>query len=351
MTGLAVAYDDVVDVYLKVWGDEWSVGLDHLESRMILPASGAAGDVLVWGHPDSVDGVTALGTDGGVPSLAADGIPSRQWVEFRVVFPADWLTSTAGATVRSGNGLAGIRAEEEATAERTAATRKGIRDSLLVGAGAAALLPLYLAAAYRRHGKEPRVDYDREYEQSPPTALHPALVGSLLRQGKANEADFVATMFDLIRKGVLTAAPATVERETWGGLRKEQISDLEIGLGPDTGTLRDFERSTLTVMKRILGDGPRSLTEFRKVIREDAAANAKTYDVFEAKTRKALIRDRLLNQDGLKASYWLIGLSAALGVLGWFVRCASCGCAGPRSGRWKRLAGRRSVAISRTSAA
>ena len=27
LRGVAVAYDDVVDVNLKVWGDEWDVGL------------------------------------------------------------------------------------------------------------------------------------------------------------------------------------------------------------------------------------------------------------------------------------------------------------------------------------
>ena len=57
MTGLAVAYDDVVDVYLQVWGDEWKVDLDQIEAVMRLPGSAAAGDVLVWGHPSSVQGV------------------------------------------------------------------------------------------------------------------------------------------------------------------------------------------------------------------------------------------------------------------------------------------------------
>jgi uncharacterized membrane protein len=39
MTGLAKAYDDVVDVNFQVWGDQWSVGLDRLEARMALPAT------------------------------------------------------------------------------------------------------------------------------------------------------------------------------------------------------------------------------------------------------------------------------------------------------------------------
>ena len=35
--GLAVAYDDVVDVNLRVWGHEWPSGLGSLASSMQLP--------------------------------------------------------------------------------------------------------------------------------------------------------------------------------------------------------------------------------------------------------------------------------------------------------------------------
>ncbi|MGZ8754350.1 MAG: DUF2207 domain-containing protein, partial [Acidimicrobiia bacterium] len=51
MLGLAVAYDDVVDVNLKVWGDQWDQPLGNLYATMDLPGQPASGDVLVWGHP------------------------------------------------------------------------------------------------------------------------------------------------------------------------------------------------------------------------------------------------------------------------------------------------------------
>jgi Predicted membrane protein (DUF2207) N-terminal domain len=35
--GLAVAYDDVVDVNLKVWGDHWPVPVYDLRAEMVLP--------------------------------------------------------------------------------------------------------------------------------------------------------------------------------------------------------------------------------------------------------------------------------------------------------------------------
>jgi uncharacterized membrane protein len=37
LSGLAVAYDDVVDVYWQAWGDEWQEPLDSLDAAMTLP--------------------------------------------------------------------------------------------------------------------------------------------------------------------------------------------------------------------------------------------------------------------------------------------------------------------------
>lgn len=50
LTGLAVAWDDVVDVYLQVWGDEWEAELSSLRARVRVPRPGGEG-VLVWGTP------------------------------------------------------------------------------------------------------------------------------------------------------------------------------------------------------------------------------------------------------------------------------------------------------------
>ena len=47
--GLTDAYDDVADVNLHVWGDEWTTDLRRLEATMDLPGA-APDEVRVWGH-------------------------------------------------------------------------------------------------------------------------------------------------------------------------------------------------------------------------------------------------------------------------------------------------------------
>jgi hypothetical protein len=116
MTGLTHAYDDVVDVNLKVWGEEWPVGVDLVSASLTYPGAVAAGDVRVFGHPSTVDGETSLGDDEVSPTLEARRVPAKQFVEMRVVLPRSVLTSTAGAQVVEGDGLGEILDQEAAEA-------------------------------------------------------------------------------------------------------------------------------------------------------------------------------------------------------------------------------------------
>ena len=321
MTGLAVAYDDVVDVNLQVWGDEWKVDLDQIEAVMTVPGSPNPGEVRVWGHPASVQGFTEFAADGVTPTLYAANVGPSTFVEMRVVFPRDLLSSTAGATVHAGPGLEGILAEEEAEIARgdaVATVSTGVRNAVLAVLFLLIPIPFGLVWGYARFGSEPDVDYDREYEQEPPSDHLPAMVSALVSQGKADESAFTATLFDLIRKGVFTAEPVSVERRTWAGLKREQISDLQIGLGDTEVSLREFERHVVTIVERVLEDGPKPLHDFRKAIREDAAANAATYQSFRSAVGEATQSAGLLDLSGrIKGPAVLIGLTIVVAVIAW----------------------------------
>ncbi len=325
--GTVVAYDDVVDVNLKIWGDEWEFALDHLGAEMLLPDGAVAGDVLVWGHAATADGATDLGTDEVSPHLEATGVPDRQFVEFRVVFPRRLLATTDGATVVEAPGLDGILAEETAlevrdaeaidAAERFVHERNVTLWTLLF---LMLSIPVALVWGFRRYGKEPEVEYDQDYEHSMPTDHYPAVVGALVSQGAADEAEFTATLFDLIRKGVFTAKPVMVEHRTWGCVKREMISDLEIGFSGEGPSLKAYERSVYTVVKRMVCDGSQPLIKFRKKIREDAAANATTYTSFREKVGQAVVSAGLLEKKSrFRAPRMVLLAFFAIGVVSWFV--------------------------------
>ncbi len=215
--GLAVAYDDVVDVNLRVWGEHWPEGLGSLTSAMLLPGTAKLSpSYRVWGSPAWVRGVVARFPE--TATLRAAQVPPHQFVEFRVLFPRSLLTSTAGAQVRPGNALDRIVAEELASQEAFADDQEKIEDAkrhpvrtisllLLLGFGPALGL---MGLVWLTHGRERRTGYDREYEQAPPTDTEPALVPSLVRQETApGSNEFTATLFDLIRRGRYKATPVT----------------------------------------------------------------------------------------------------------------------------------------------
>ena len=124
MRGLAVAYDDVVDVNLQVWGDQWDQSLGRLTATTTGP-----GDVVrAWGHPVWVRGDVTI--DGPSAHLRALNVSSHQFVELRTLYPRGAFTSTAGMRVVSGNGLEKIAAEELSDARAYERDKERIDDAI-----------------------------------------------------------------------------------------------------------------------------------------------------------------------------------------------------------------------------
>ena len=226
--GLAVAYDDVVDVNLKVWGSNWSSPLGDLTASMTLPRPAPLGPALPrLGPPAWVNGV--VDPHAARPrSLRAVNVPSHQFVELRVVFPR----GAADARPRGAKVVDGQRPGEDRQGggrrprPPTSATSEQIDDAKHhIGRTL-----LYLAPARRRPGARwsccssgsstaasASTGYDREYEQEPPTDTEPALVPPLLRQDKAaGSHEFTATLFDLIRRGRYKSTPVNDREEDLG---------------------------------------------------------------------------------------------------------------------------------------
>jgi hypothetical protein len=125
LRGVAVAYDDVVDVNLKVWGDQWDESLDRLVGVETAPGKILRG----WGKPVWVRGdVELVGTRA---TLRAVSIPSHQFVELRTLIARSAFSSTEGMKVRRGTAFKRILDEELADAQRYQRDRDRI-DSLSV---------------------------------------------------------------------------------------------------------------------------------------------------------------------------------------------------------------------------
>jgi uncharacterized membrane protein len=319
LSGLAVAYDDVVDVDLQVWGSEWKEPLGRL-----LATETAPGKILrAWGHPVYVRGDVQLA--GKKVLLRALDVPAGQFVELRTLIPRAAFTSTAGMKVASGSGLAKITASEQADAASYERDHQRLEHAkahpwryllfvLLLGT-----IPAFLVVAvvFWFFGREVRTGYDREYEQEPPTDTQPALVPTLLRQGgSAGSFEFTATLFDLIRRGAYTAEHVTTDRSTWGGLRTEAVSDLKLSKGDSTGPFTPWESSVMSVVDAVLENGPESLSNFRERIEAKRTTLSPQFTAFKARVGTE-VGDRkwFISRGAVPLALALVGFIAAGALL------------------------------------
>ena len=310
ISGLARAYDDVVDVDLQVWGDTWMTGLGRLRATMTAPGPVRGDNARIYGHPVSVHGDTAFAQ--GEARLRALRIPKQQFVEMRLLFDRSMLTSTARAKVVPGAARDRIMAEERDDAASYEANRRRIDDALhhvprsLLLLLIAALAPaaIILTLIWLVLSRERKVaGYDREYEQEPPSDDPPALVAPLLRQStKPGGAEFTATVFDFIRRGILTAEPVTTESWSWGTLGRRPQPDLLITRAPpSTNRSTALERGVDRILERALGGGPQRLSALPARFKAKQAANAASYTSWQDKIAKEFERRHWYDSRGATA--------------------------------------------------
>ena len=317
LRGVTVAHDDVVDVNLQIWGDEWDVPVGRLTAQLLAP-----GRVLrAWGHPVYVRGdVTLVGNRA---LLRALDVPAHQFVELRALVPRSALTSTAGATVRSGDALTPIVAEEHDDAAAFDRDHERIQDAIHHPGRTLGLLALLAIApgltvvlvVWWLLGRERRTGYDREYEQEPPDDTPPALVPRLLAQGgEAGSFEFTATLFDLIRRGRYKAEPVTTTHSSWAGLREEDVADLQLAKGKVVG-LEPFEDAVAEVADSVLDSGTDRLSLFRPEIEEHRTTNATRFESFKDEVGNEVRRRRWFVSPGLAPLVLGAGLFLAAGAL------------------------------------
>ncbi|MEA2460365.1 MAG: hypothetical protein QOH90_542, partial [Actinomycetota bacterium] len=318
--GLTVAHDDVADVNLQVWGDEWKTDLDRLDAKMQLPGA-APEEVRVWGHSRAFGG-TDLDPEGTGATLFSTDVPAQTFVEMRVVFPTRLLTDTRDARVVPGQGLPDIIAEETAFAvgtERELSRERWLRRNAgwLIALGLLlAFVPAAAMAAYIwvRHGKEYEVGEKPNHVFEPPGGDPPATIVALLEPGytRVTGNAFTATLFDLIRKGYIDSIPTTTHKKTWAGLREEDVSDLAVKeTDKDQAGLEPFEQIVLkTITHATKGKDRLMLTELKDELESEPTYYSGRYTAFKEAVGAAV---RL-------KSWWepgAGGITAAICVLLW----------------------------------
>ena len=242
VTDAAIVHPDVAELYWN-WIGTTSPGTDRLDVDLKVPGPGR--QVRAWAH-GPLNG--ELDREGDHILLSVDDVPAGQFVDSRVLVPADRFTvEPFGPPVEDQIVAEETRLAEIANEQRRDAADQAERDrqvrrffnvatALLI---AAAWLVFLLV--WRRWGKEPPAppdigDYWREVPDDPP-----AVAVALLNWGTVTPTAFAATTVDLAQRGFLTITETPGEGGLFGS-KTEYRFDWQ---GKDTSALLPFERDLL----------------------------------------------------------------------------------------------------------
>lgn len=223
-----VAYDDAADLSWEYAPRDYPVPMHQVTATVVLPvpaddAVEPGQNVRAWGHGPA-DGTVDIETDGSV-TFADPEVDSQAYAMGRVMFPVGWLPNLPedirlanqgslqyGYTTRYEEGWVDSEAYREIT-------RDGLAAALMALSAVLVLLGL---AAYARWGRQkPPAFKDDYYTQVPDAGLAPAVLGRLWRWNHLSTDDVVATLADMVRRGVIVVEPSaeddcgSVKFEPW----------------------------------------------------------------------------------------------------------------------------------------
>ena len=260
------AYDDVLDVNARVWGDQWDFSLDHLSANLKNPALDPSSPLYrVWGSPRSVEGKTVRGS--GEATLQASNVPAHQFVEMRVTVPRLPGQNVDGAETHSGNGLPAILKEEQGETDDFNSTwnrtKRFVAHHAELLAGLVTLLLLLSLAVMLWLAREHPTSSPK-YVPEPPDDASPALAYGLAHEGEDSTNTVLATLLDLVERSYYETKNATTEDE------KLDLAISKAGKRP-SAKLEPYEQDTLDFFDEVVGDDSVPMSEMKDRIPEHSS--------------------------------------------------------------------------------
>ena len=204
------AFDDAADFQWLYVPRDYDVALADVRAEVVLPV--AADDsvkvmenVYAWGHGPA-DGEVDIRSDGTV-IFTDPAVEPTMYAKARVMFPVEWLTNLSEEARLANQGTLQYywTSRYEETWVDTDTSQEVIRLGLALGLlGLSAALLLAALIVWWRWGRERLPAFRDDYWMNPPAdAMAPAVLGRLWRWNHESPDDIVATVLDMVHRGVL----------------------------------------------------------------------------------------------------------------------------------------------------
>ena len=232
---LVKMHNDVAELQLKTWGDQWDSRVDKLTTYITIPSND---DVQLWNNPpDYVEQSEWVNSTTLKTQLS---IPSHTQYEQRLLIPKSEFKPSDNYFTTGLDAKDQINRDQEkyASDRQFEQTVSSIVNTLL---GILFFVPL---AIYAFYGREPKIDYKSEYEYDTPTDDSPLFVNNVVI-GNVGDFDvnaYNATILDLIERKyysiIASNSDDTIIRRTdkdITGLKKYELDIINF--------LKKFERN------------------------------------------------------------------------------------------------------------
>ena len=296
------AFDDAADFQWLYVPQDYDVALADVRAEVVLPV--AADDsvkvmenVYAWGHGPA-DGEVDIRSDGTV-IFTDPAVEPTMYAKARVMFPVEWLTNLSEEARLANQGTLQYywTSRYEETWVDTDTSQEVIRLGLALGLlGLSAALLLAALIVWWRWGRERPPAFRDDYWMNPPAdAMAPAVLGRLWRWNHESPDDIVATVLDMVRRGVLEVRddelviPAAgeepakrVESESPVALAAPRAADVGADDAPDAADAVNAEQAALDAatlrLLRMVATGGRTLSRAKL----SALAHEHPRDLLEA---------------------------------------------------------------------
>lgn len=282
MSGVVDVYNDVNGLHFQFWGSE---GQELNELNAVIELNG--GIIDYWIH-NSVPS-ECVKVNNNILIYNASKIPANHWIETQLISER-FTSESAYWDVHNETGGSVIKQRE---------LFYSIREKCKVFAAFFIIISPLIAFyyIYDKYGRELKIDYIKGYERNPPTNDSPALVNAILNSpnsGEPNLDAFLATLFDLARRGYLKIKQGKMVNNSFLGLGGAERDTIIEFVEKGSIDLMDYELLVYKFLKKYSNNGELSWIKMQK--------NLKKYDEsrkFQKKLNKfkKLVKDKFEKKD------------------------------------------------------
>ena len=311
-------YNDIAELQYQLVPNKWEVNIGQVVANIHLNSSQG---VQYWLNPPYYNKSSQWQNNTLV--VTGDTIPAGKYFEVRMAIPKNQFNSNPIHALQiNQNGLSQIE-----QIQNDYLNSLNFRTNIYYIVSVLFFLALFIPfLIYFRYGREPKIEYQAEYERDIPTDDPPAIVNAICGPGfskKIGEPDmdgFKATIMDLIDRKYLTMEnePTSEDIDKEGyGLAGSMY--LKYNSNKDTSELKSFEKSIINFLSQFEEDGLISLDTMSDNLSEPETAKSfrETYNSWRDGIKSSFLNKSELNKffnkkgDSYMKIFGGIGLIAA----------------------------------------